>query len=236
MPQQSRSREKVARILATTARLLEQRPYDEIGTKLIAAEAGVSVGILYRFFPDKEAIVASLVVDWMDRFVQIFDETTTAPLPADPVDLLGRLIGGYADFFRSQPGFRQVWYGSRLLPAGSLDAEGRDNDRQLAQRLHGVLTRGYGMADTEQTRRSSYVAVVLADRMLDVAFRDNPAGDPDILTETVRVLARYLDVPSRGGDRAGAGGQAGAGGELGAGARPGKPGKPGEPGNRERSG
>src|SRR5215471_3682199 len=56
-PQQSRSREKVARILATTARLLEQRPYEEIGTKLIAAEAGVSVGILYRFFPDKEAIV-----------------------------------------------------------------------------------------------------------------------------------------------------------------------------------
>lgn len=208
----------MARILATTARLLEQRPYEEVGTKLIAAQAGVSVGILYRFFPDKEAIVASLVVDWMDRFVRIFDETAVEPLPADPVDLLRRLIGVYAGFFRSEPGFRQVWYsGSRLLPAGSLQAEGRENDRQLAQRLHGVLTRGYGMADTEQTRRSSYIAVVLADRMLDLAFRDNPDGDPDILAETVRVLARYLDVPSREGDRAAAGGQ------------------PGEPGNRGQS-
>jgi hypothetical protein len=94
MPQQSRSREKVARILATTARLLEQRPYEEIGTKLIAA-------------------------------------------------------------------------------------------------------------DTEQTRRSSYVAVILADRMLDLAFRDNREGGQDILADTVRVLARYLDVPSRGGAGAG---------------------------------
>src|SRR5260370_42537247 len=37
-PQQSRSREKVARILATTARLLDQLPYDEIAPKLIGAD------------------------------------------------------------------------------------------------------------------------------------------------------------------------------------------------------
>jgi AcrR family transcriptional regulator len=52
-PQQQRSREKVERILAATARLLERygdhpQADEQFGTKQIAAEAGVSVGTLYR--------------------------------------------------------------------------------------------------------------------------------------------------------------------------------------------
>jgi AcrR family transcriptional regulator len=196
-PQQSRSREKVGRILATTARLLEQRPYEEIGTKLIAAQAGVSVGILYRFFADKGAIVASLATDWMDRLVHIFDETAAEPLPPDPVELFRRLIDVYAEFHRRQPGFRQVRYGGRLLPLGALEAESKENDRKLAQRLHDVLTRGYGLPDTAETRRRTYIAIILANRMLDLAFRDDPVGDREVLTETVRLIAGYLDVPGR---------------------------------------
>ncbi|MFG2125412.1 helix-turn-helix domain-containing protein [Streptomyces sp. NPDC048710] len=42
-----------------TAALLEATPYDDLGTKLIAAEARVSVGVLYRYFADKEATVGS---------------------------------------------------------------------------------------------------------------------------------------------------------------------------------
>ncbi|MEU6239523.1 TetR/AcrR family transcriptional regulator, partial [Kitasatospora sp. NPDC047058] len=115
-PQQQRSREKVTRILAATARLLEERPYDEVGTKLIAAEARVSVGVLYRFFPDKHAIVTALVVEWLDRFVGIARQALAPPLPADPRELVARVLREEADFRREQPGFRRLWYDGPPLP------------------------------------------------------------------------------------------------------------------------
>ena len=55
-PRQARSRDKLDRILAATAELLQELSYDEVGTRLIAERAGVSVGSLYRFFPDKDSI------------------------------------------------------------------------------------------------------------------------------------------------------------------------------------
>lgn len=111
-PQQARSREKVARILAATARLLAELPYAELGTKRIAAEAGVSVGMLYRFFPDKHAIATALAADWLDRFVAS-TERVLASSPATPELLLARLLDAQAEFRRAQPGFRRLWYAGR---------------------------------------------------------------------------------------------------------------------------
>ncbi|GAA2144248.1 TetR family transcriptional regulator [Kitasatospora kazusensis] len=194
-PQQQRSREKVARILAAAGQLLETRPYAELGTKLIAAEAGVSVGVLYRFFPDKEAIVASLMRDWLERFVVICEEITGGPLPEDPHAFHAALIDAYAAFYRQEPGFRQVWLQGAGLP--SLQDEGDANDRQLAELVHEVRVRRYGTPDTPETRRRTLLAVVLVGNLLNQAFRTDPQGDPDILAEAVVLVDRYFQESAR---------------------------------------
>ncbi|WP_377268537.1 TetR/AcrR family transcriptional regulator [Peterkaempfera sp. SMS 1(5)a] len=192
-PQQQRSREKVARILAATGRLLEEHPYDEIGTRLIAAEAGVSVGILYRFFPDKEAIVAALARDWLRRFVEISQEAAAGPLPERPQELHRLLITAYADFFRNEPGFRQIWWGGPRMPA--LQSEGEANDEEVAGQVHTLLVEHYGAPDTPEARRRTLMAVVLVGHLLNLAFRDRPDGDPGILSEAALLLDRYLVFP-----------------------------------------
>lgn len=53
-PQQDRSRRTVDRIL-TAADVLIAEHGSAVTTTAIASEAGVSVGALYRFFPDKHA-------------------------------------------------------------------------------------------------------------------------------------------------------------------------------------
>ncbi|WP_055587984.1 TetR/AcrR family transcriptional regulator [Peterkaempfera griseoplana] len=192
-PQQQRSREKVARILAATGRLLEEHPYDEIGTRLIAAEAGVSVGVLYRFFPDKEAIVASLVRDWLRRFVEISQDTAAGPLPERPEDLHRLLIEAYADFFRSEPGFRRIWWGGPRIPM--LQSESDANDQDVADTVHALLVGHYGAPDTPEARRRTLMAVVLVGHLLNLAFRDRPEGDPQVLSEAAVLLDRYLVFP-----------------------------------------
>ena len=60
-PLQTRSRETVAVILEATARILEAEGLEVANTNAIAARAGVSIGSVYQYFPDKSAIFAELI-------------------------------------------------------------------------------------------------------------------------------------------------------------------------------
>ncbi|MFI9386733.1 TetR/AcrR family transcriptional regulator [Kutzneria sp. NPDC052558] len=189
-PQQRRSREKYARIVAAAGRLLADTAYEELGTKLIAATAGVSVGVLYRYFPDKEAIVAALVRDWLRIDVEIADRITADPLPATLDVLLGDLVDAYADRFRVLSGYRRVRY---QVPSGSaLRAEATRTDLAIADRLRAALVRGYGAPDDDVTALRCRLAVEVGGQLLDIAFRDQPAGDPAVLAETTVLMGRYL--------------------------------------------
>jgi AcrR family transcriptional regulator len=61
MPTQARSQETVTVILEASARILESEGLRGFNTNAIAERAGVSVGSLYQYFPDKDAIVLALI-------------------------------------------------------------------------------------------------------------------------------------------------------------------------------
>ncbi|MFZ1971979.1 MAG: TetR/AcrR family transcriptional regulator [Candidatus Acidiferrales bacterium] len=60
-PGQARSKETVSVILEASARILEAEGMRGFNTNAIAARAGVSVGSLYQYFPNKDAIVRALI-------------------------------------------------------------------------------------------------------------------------------------------------------------------------------
>jgi len=59
-PRQDRSRRTVERILAAAARIFDEDGYAATTTNEIAAMAGVSIGSLYQYFPNKDAILVAL--------------------------------------------------------------------------------------------------------------------------------------------------------------------------------
>jgi AcrR family transcriptional regulator len=61
MPGQARSEETVGVILEASARILESDGLRGFNTNAIAAKAGVSVGSLYQYFPNKDSIVLTLI-------------------------------------------------------------------------------------------------------------------------------------------------------------------------------
>jgi AcrR family transcriptional regulator len=190
-PQQARSRDKLSRILAATAELLNELPYDELGTRLIAERAGVSVGSLYRFFPDKDSIARALLLGWLDDTVAIFDRAAGDGRPDQPSALIEQLVDSYADFFRQEPGFRNAFFHAQRNPA--LEEAQRNNDHDLAARLCEVLRTGYGISAPGLEARC-LIAVQVCDYLLGLAFRDRADGDPRVLDEAKLLLCRYLRV------------------------------------------
>src|ERR1700749_2179810 len=70
IPQQSRSRERVERILDTPATLVVADGVDSLSTRGIAETAQVPVASLYQYFADKDDILLALVerdIDAMDQ-------------------------------------------------------------------------------------------------------------------------------------------------------------------------
>ena len=60
-PGQARSKETVNVILEASARILESQGMRGFNTNAIATRAGVSVGSIYQYFPNKDAIVLALI-------------------------------------------------------------------------------------------------------------------------------------------------------------------------------
>ena len=70
-PRQARSGETVAAILEGAAQILEQGGLAAFTTNAVAERAGASIGTLYRYFPDKQAILLALARREMDAFNDI---------------------------------------------------------------------------------------------------------------------------------------------------------------------
>jgi AcrR family transcriptional regulator len=68
VPAQARSQETVSVILEASARILESEGRLGFNTNAIAERAGVSVGSLYQYFPNKDAILLSLIGSFEEAF------------------------------------------------------------------------------------------------------------------------------------------------------------------------
>ena len=61
VPKQQRSRQMVETLIDATASVLAERGLDHTTTNHIAELAGVSVGSLYQYFPDKDSLIEALL-------------------------------------------------------------------------------------------------------------------------------------------------------------------------------
>jgi len=61
LPTQARARATFESMLDAAARLLSTRGYEALTTNHVAQVAGVSIGSLYEYFPNKETLVAELI-------------------------------------------------------------------------------------------------------------------------------------------------------------------------------
>ena len=94
-------------MLETADRLLGDEGPDALTTTRVAEAAGISVGSLYQWFPDKEAIAEALALRYLDDFKALAERLARRP-GRDPV---GSAVDAFAEAFRSQPGFRAMWFG-----------------------------------------------------------------------------------------------------------------------------
>ena len=101
---QARSQQTVEALLEAAARVLAQRGYAAANTNRIAETAGVSVGTLYEYFADKDAIFGALIQRQIEGLVAAIRSVDFDP--AAPLDqTLDRLLRVAMGAMPRGPGF-----------------------------------------------------------------------------------------------------------------------------------
>ena len=190
VPVQGRSLARVNRMLDACAELVDEVGYDGLTTTLLAERAGVAIGSVYQFFPDKRAIVQQLTLRNVDTYVERLNGRITNGDLANWWDAVDAAIDEYIDMHRSVPGFRTLHFGD-VVDRHLLDDE-RDNDAVIAEQLVQVLVSGFGLADGTNLSFSLTIAVEIADSLIKLAFRLRPDGDEAVLVEAKDIIRDYL--------------------------------------------
>ena len=189
-PAQARSRQTVTRILDAAAAIVDEHGVDAATTRTIADRAGVAYPSLYRFFADRDEILDRL----LERHLAQIDNRAEAAERSCDIgsawDLFSAELDLHIAYYREHPSAAKLWMGGRNSTAVVNQVHARM--RTLAQRIHARLVDAHLIGgDTDP--RAVLVAVEIADRILELAYRGDQDFDEAILDHGRRALNAYCD-------------------------------------------
>lgn len=190
VPVQGRSVARVQRMLDACAGIVDEVGYEGLTTTLLAERAGVAIGSVYQFFPDKRAVVQALTQRNLEAYLGRLAERFTAAELTSWWEGVGTAIDEYIQMHRTVPGFRTLHFGD-VVDAHLLDDE-QDNNAVIAAQLAEVLVARFDVADTGRLRFALAIAVEAADALIKLAFRRDPDGDDAVLAEAKTLVREYL--------------------------------------------
>jgi len=192
-PQQARAKRTYEAILAAAAELLVEVGVERISTNLIAERAGITVPALYRYFPNKYAVLNALGAVLMDRQNRVaeqwFDEHLAAgnaqQLLAD-VYLLLKLT---YDVTLQQVGGLEIIQSLRAVaPVQELRLE---SHRLVGTKFLETMVDLFGEAYREVLQVPTRMTIDMGYAVVEMALEDNHLDADEVLHQGARFIESY---------------------------------------------
>jgi AcrR family transcriptional regulator len=150
-------------LLDAAARLMEREGSEAVSMQALAAEAGVSVGLIYRYFGSKDDILLAVIVQVLDAFAVKVPQAIEAA-GADPIRRLAAAFAAYCTVIDDHRHAAVLTY----RESKSLDAAGRERIKRLevetSQPLRDAVLSGVesGLLRTAEPDLVAYNLLLLA--------------------------------------------------------------------------
>lgn len=187
-PTQQRSRERVEAILAAAHDLVVEQGSDAVKMSEVAARAGVPIGSVYQYFPDKPAILRELALRFMLRVRGLLADALAGLTDREQaLDRVDAMLTGYFHLVLHEPHSRDVWAATQAdKELQALDVEdSRTNGRLVLQAIAPLVPH----ADQEQLDTATFLIVHLSGAAARLAIAVGSPQAERILDE-MRVLVR----------------------------------------------
>lgn len=176
-PTQQRSRDRVEHLLAVAASLIAAHGSEALKMSDLAGKAGVSIGSLYQYFPDKGAIIRTLAQRYNAQSRACIAEAL-APV-RDKAGLrraFAGLVDTYYRIFLAEPVMRDIWSGIQADKA--LQEIERKDSRANGALLAEAMARARPRADRAALENTAFLVMQLGEATMRLAVStDRRQGD-----------------------------------------------------------
>lgn len=193
-PRQQRSKDTVDTILAATTRVLKQVGFDGLTTNAVAERAGVSIGSLYQYFPNKEALVLALIDRHSEEMnaaiLQELSRVALLPIAEAARAVIELTIRAHA----IDPQLHRVL--TEQVPRIGKLARLRELDNISHRMVAGLLAARRAELAVEDLELAAFVLVSAIESIVHRAALLYPdmLRDPALVDEATRLVTRYLGV------------------------------------------
>ncbi len=196
-PVQARSTASVEAILKATIQVLLKVGKETLTTTRVAARAGVSVGTLYQYFPNKSALLRAALQRHMDEIGSVIEavcrEQTGSKLEQMATALVSSFLAAKMKDTKA----------SVALYAVSSDVDGARIARAMSVKANRAIVAMFRTAKDELTTDPELVASMLQGAMAGVSRRLLESSSPETDNETLRdelvfLACAYLRACTKG--------------------------------------
>jgi AcrR family transcriptional regulator len=202
IPAQERSRKRLERILAAAAEEFDEQGYESATMERIAERAETSIGSVYQFFRNKEAVFLALARKIGGTLRAVFDVVVTEEaLTAPWQTVIDAGIDAFAALNESDPAFRAVWRSAFLTR--QVIEESDALGRELAARV--AVWLGSAAPHLDKDKRAVVSTMVIegvSGILLAATWRGGDEGRALMQEAKVmmrRYLTPYMSPPAPGG-------------------------------------
>jgi AcrR family transcriptional regulator len=190
-PKQERGQQRVERILDAAAQEFARVGFEAATTNAIARRARTSVGSLYQFFPNKEAILYTLTDRYQAKMHELHERVLGEEahrLP--PAVFFDRLVEGIAEFHRAEPGFRTLFYGSTTSP--HLTAAAKQLHQECVSRAEIGIAARLPMLSPQEVHLYAVINVEVIKSLLPLSETSDEAFRARMLAEIKKLMVTYM--------------------------------------------
>lgn len=191
LPRRAPGRRIVEAILQSAMAVLSRDGFQRLTTNRIAQQAGVSIGSVYQYFPDKHAIVAAIGRELEEQALRLFQEMVEVAPQRSIGEVVGLLVQGLAgESFGQLPVRREIL---RQVPRSWLADASERVDSTVKSELAKLLSE---RADVREGDRElmAFVAMHAVEAVLEAAVLHRPEwlSDERFQGELVQLAVNYL--------------------------------------------
>ena len=198
-PIQHRGDTRLQAVLDAAELVIAEVGVEAATTNAIAARAGSGMGSLYRFFPNKQAIVDALAERYMAAMRPLTLYMERPQLATMPVArMVDAIVDPLIEFFRRSPAYRHVFHTTNQPGAPSRPCEAMKE--AVVSHVDGLMAARAPKLPAAERRVHAEVAVELVHGMLGVAFEKPAHQRAPYLLEAKRLLALYAEMVQSGDD------------------------------------
>ncbi len=193
-PAQGRSRFTVRQLVEAAARVFEEHGYAGANTNRIAERAGVSIGSLYQYFPNKESILAVLLEQHTQEVANAVEAIRrhVAEEPHDLVGVLEHFVEDMVELHSKNPRLQHVLLDEAPRPP-HLKARLQELEQAAVESTE-ILLRANPQVRVEDHRTAAYLAVQSIETLVHRFVVEPPdeVSRERFAAELVEMLVRYL--------------------------------------------